>query len=359
MKMAVLMLAAFVAIASLIPFFRREAWWIRVFDFPRVQILALALLSFGLGLFFWDLQTWQGRAALAAIAAAILIQGASIFPYTPLARKEVLSATERDPEATVSLLVANVLMNNRQSGRLLRMITEYQPDLLLLLEPDAWWAEKLRVLEEAGYVHSVKEPLDNRYGMLLYSRLPLLDPEVRYLLRPEVPSMHLRVQLRCGRWVWLHGVHPEPPSPTEADSTLPRDAELLIVGREVKDHDIPTIVAGDLNDVAWSYTTTLFQKISTLLDPRKGRGMFNTFHAQIPFMRWPLDHVFHSDHFLLDDMRRLPAFGSDHFPVFVRLLLQPAAAILQDGPTAYEEDEKTAHEKIAKAAATHARARLI
>jgi endonuclease/exonuclease/phosphatase (EEP) superfamily protein YafD len=149
--------------------------------------------------------------------------------------------------------------------------------------------------------------------------------------------------------VWLHGVHPEPPSPTEADSSLPRDAELLIVGRQVKGRDIPTIVAGDLNDVAWSYTTRLFQKISTLLDPRKGRGMFNSFHAKIPLLRWPLDHVFHSDHFVLDDMRRLPAFGSDHFPVYVRLVLQPGADRLQQGPTADEEDAETASQKIANA----------
>lgn len=349
MKIAVLVLAALLATASLLPFIRREAWWIRVLDFPRAQILALGLLALGLCLLYWNLRTWQGIAVLSAVASAVLIQAASIFPYTPLAREEVLSATELNPESTVSLLVANVLMSNRHTDRFLRMVTEYRPDVVLLLEPDAWWEEKMRVLEEDGYAHAVKEPRDNRYGMLLYSRLPLLDPEVKHLVRDGVPSMHMRIRLGSGAWVWLHAVHPEPPSPTEADSSLPRDAELLIVGREVKGRDTPTIVAGDLNDVAWSYTTKLFQKISGLLDPRKGRGMFNSFHAKIPLMRWPLDHVFHSDHFLLGDMQRLPAFGSDHFPVYVRLLLQPGADILQQGPTADEEDAETANKKIAKA----------
>jgi len=205
------------------------------------------------------------------------------------------------------------------------------------------------VLEKDGYDFTIKEPRENKYGMLLYSRLPLQDPEVKYLLKAGIPSMHTRIQLRSGKWFWFHGLHPVPPSPTEADSSLPRDAELLIVGRKVKDHTLPAIVAGDLNDVAWSSTTRLFQKTSALLDPRKGRGIFNTYNAKIPFMRWPLDHVFHSEHFLLGEMRRLPAFGSDHFPVYVRLVLHSDAATVQSVPSAEAEDVETAKEKIDKA----------
>ena len=349
MNIAVLLLTALLVPASLLPFIRREAWWIRVLDFPRAQILALGLLALGLCFIYWDLRTWQGIAVLSAAASAVLIQAASIFPYTPWAPKEVLSATELDPESTISLLVANVLMSNRRIDRLLHMVSEYRPDVVLLLEPNGWWEEKMRALEEDGYAHTVKEPRDNKYGMLLYSRLSLVDPEIKHLLRDGIPSMHMRIRLRSGESVWLHGVHPEPPSPAEADSSLPRDAELLIVGRDVKDRDIPTIVAGDLNDVAWSYTTRLFQKTSTLLDPRRGRGMFNTFHAKIPLMRWPLDHVFHSDHFLLGDLQRLPGFGSDHFPVYVSLVLKPRAATLQEGPSADKEDSEAANKKIAKA----------
>jgi endonuclease/exonuclease/phosphatase (EEP) superfamily protein YafD len=107
----------------------------------------------------------------------------------------------------------------------------------------------------------------------------------------------------------------------------------------------PVIVAGDLNDVAWSPTTRLFRKISGMLDPRVGRGMFNTFHAKYPFMRWPLDHLFHSDHFALVRMERLPTFGSDHFPILIELALVPGLEHHQEGLQADADDHREADEK--------------
>ena len=347
MKIAVLVLSTLLAIASFVPLIRKDDWWIRIFDFPRLQIFGMGLLVLLAFFFYWDLRTWYGIAILAVLVLAILVQGFRIIPYTPIYPKQVKLATRADPDSTIALIVANVLMSNRDANSLLRSVRERDPDIVLALEPDDWWAEQLSVLEEK-YPYTLKEPLDNRYGMLLYSRLELVDPEIKHLISVEFPSMHMQIRLRSGDLVWLHCLHPEPPSPTEADESSRRDAELLIVGKEVKDRAMPTIVAGDMNDVAWSYTTTLFQKISGLLDPRRGRGMFNSYHAQYPIMRWPLDHVFHSEHFFLGEIARLPAFGSDHFPVYTRLVFQPGAAARHEDIKADQEEKEQAEEKIDK-----------
>ena len=106
------------------------------------------------------------------------------------------------------------------------------------------------------------------------------------------------------------------------------------------------IVAGDLNDVAWSSTTSLFQKISGLLDPRIGRGLYATFNADWPLLKWPLDHLFASEEWTLGDFRRLDDIGSDHFPILVELCHQPEAAASQEGERPEPEDLEEAREHI-------------
>src|SRR5690606_27057789 len=128
-----------------------------------------------------------------------------------------------------------------------------------------------------------------------------------------------------------------------------RDAELLLVGKEVQKHDEPVLIAGDFNDVAWSNTTRLFQKVSELLDLRIGRGFYNTFHAGYPLLRWSLDHVFHSDHFQLIKLRRLKNIGSDHFPIYIKLQYIPEEKEEQDEPQADRDEMEWAKEKIEKA----------
>src|SRR5690606_6353030 len=123
------------------------------------------------------------------------------------------------------------------SEKLIRLVRQYQPDILLTLESDKWWEKQLEPLEK-DYPFTVKVPLDNLYGMHLYSKLELLEPQTLYLVEDYLPSIHAQVVLRSGRKVQIHCLHPEPPSPTESDTSTSRDAELLIVGKNSKDESL-------------------------------------------------------------------------------------------------------------------------
>lgn len=329
---------------SLIP---RDEWWYRFADFPRLQILCIGILALLLLLFWPDDWDIRRKVTLLALMAALAYQLKMVLPYTLLWPKQVKSVRreQRNPAQQISLLVSNVLTPNQQYQRLIDHIQRLQPDLVLTLETDRVWQQALSVIE-ADYPYRVAVPLDNLYGMHLYSRLPLKGSEVKYLFSDEIPSIHTQVILRNAQPVNLYCLHPMPPSPTEARESTLRDAELLLVGDAIHDIDQSAIVMGDLNDVAWSRTTRLFQRISGLLDPRVGRHFINTFHAGYPFLRWSLDHVFHSTDFGLITMQRLTTIGSDHFPVYTVLQSSRVFEAIQESPEATAADEQLAEEKI-------------
>jgi endonuclease/exonuclease/phosphatase (EEP) superfamily protein YafD len=334
--------------ATLLPLSRSSVWWIRTLDFPRIQIAIIGALVLAVDLAF---RTDTGPSAhflRAALALCILYQAYQIRPYTIVAGKEVQPAKRPRPESTLSLLLANVKMDNRNSARLREIIGEADPDVILVVEPDAWWQGELGGF---GNTHpfSVLQAQDNSYGMLLYSKLELVSPEVRFLIEQDVPSIRAVVKLREGTEVEIHCLHPRPPVPQEAAQSTERDAELMVVGKETKGKELPIVVMGDLNDVAWSRTNYLFQKISGLVDPRIGRGLYNSFHAGYFFFRFPLDHFFHSTHFRLVGLKRLAYFGSDHFPMYIRLSYEPEARRQQEPPDAHASDEAHAAEKIEEA----------
>lgn len=317
---------------------------IRGFDFPKIQLFAIglpALVALGFIEFFKDTHSW-GWLPVSALSLALLSLAIRMGRYTSFYKYEALPGTG---DTRIRIIVSNVLMTNRNSKKLLSLVREYQPDLFVTLETDQWWDNEISKLNDL-FPHGVNIPLENTYGMILRSRIPLIDPKVDYIVSQGVPSIHTDLKLADGSLIHLHSLHPKPPFPDEDTSSTDRDAELLVVGKRVNEQGGASIVLGDLNDVAWSRTTRLFQKISSLLDPRVGRGYFSTFHAWHWFMRWPLDHVFISHHFRVREIQRLPAIGSDHFPIYVDFSYEPQGKHAQTAPDDASKDRKEANEKI-------------
>ncbi|MEI4470638.1 endonuclease/exonuclease/phosphatase family protein [Frigidibacter sp. MR17.24] len=323
-------------LATAASFLRLPHGAIRSLDFPRLQAIVLCLL---LAVLFWALEPppWNLAWALALVVAAVA-QGALVVIFTPLWRRQSHRPRHAVPEAQVTLLACNVKQSNRAYHRLIAAIRREDPDIVMGLEIDDDWAEALSALDD-DYPHRVMNPQDNGYGMTLQSRLEIAEHELRELLLEGVPSIRARIRLRTGEDFRLYVVHPEPPVPYHDSEG--RDAEIGLVGIEAAKDPLPVVVAGDLNDVAWSHTTRRFQRLSGLMDPRVGRGFFNTFDARYPFLRWPLDHMFHDARFRLVEMRRLEHVGSDHFPMLFRLQLAPV-----EGGEAPEEVRDEDREEI-------------
>ena len=323
--LAVSLLGAVVVSGTGLSLIRSRAWWVRMHDFPRAQIagvsaglLALSLLR---NLRARRVRPWE-RWLPPLLTLALAVQVRRILPYTPLWKTEVPRARPQiDRSRRVRIVISNVCRDNRQFERWRSVVRAEHPDLIVAVEVDRTWDAQLEVLCRE-YPHCVRLPQPNTYGLALFSRWPLRTTKVRHLVEDDVPSLFASLDLPCGEPVRFVVLHPRPPRPDIGQDSVFRDAELVRAGRVVRRFRTPVIIVGDLNDVAWSRTTDLFQQIAHVRDPRVGRGIFPTYHADHWFLRYPLDHVFHSRQFDLVELRRLPHVGSDHFPILIELALR-------------------------------------
>ncbi|QDH35792.1 endonuclease/exonuclease/phosphatase family protein [Porphyrobacter sp. YT40] len=334
-----LVVAALALLVSGLSTIESNEWWIRIWDFPRLQILTVIVVAaIALGLL-------QGR-RFSWIIAPLLVAGGwqfyRIMPYTMLQSPEVALADASLPDETCfSFVSLNVLQYNRDYGRTSRLLKREDPDIVLLLETDAAWQTALEPVL-SRYPSRLDRPLDNTYGLLFATRLPMASGTIEDIAEPDTPS--IMAQLATKHPFVLMGLHPRPPHPGQ--DTEERDAEILIAARRAARLDMPVIAIGDFNDVAWSNTSQTFKRIGGYLDPRIGRGTFATFPADLPWLAWPLDHVFMTEEFTLRDIRVLEDVGSDHRPVSARICLTPrAGAWRNDRPdTVTAEDRETAAE---------------
>lgn len=339
-------LSIFVPVATLLPFSKLPHGVVRGMAFLREQFFVLAvILAILMPILHPNMWGWIAAVSLVVSAVINMVYIAKFTPIFTTQSVDASAALQGQTDRHVSVLAVNVKQSNRAYGRLVSLVLARNADVVLAVETDDAWVEALKDGLGKVYPHWVEVPKSNSYGMCLMSHLELSETDVRELITEGVPSIKTAVTLRNGEDIRLYVVHPEPPVINH--DTVGRDSEIAMIGLEASEDNLPAMVAGDLNDVAWSTTTRRFQRLSGLLDPRVGRGFYNTFSATMPWMRWPLDHLFHCPHFRLIEMARLEKIGSDHFPMWFVLALAETKRAASD-PGSADEDERREVKKTAE-----------
>ena len=325
--------AAVVAVVTALPFWDSNIWWIRVLDFPRVQIAVAAGVILLAGLFL------PGASRIVVpmlMAAALCYQVVRIFPYTVMATPELELAQEGPDQLRV--LSTNVLMENDRHDLMLERIRQFDPDILLLMETDQAWLDAMEPAL-ADYATVVRQPQDNHYGMIFATRLPAAEARIVHLTHDRTPSLFARLTSPEGRRFRFVGLHPRPPVPGE--DTEKRDRQIYYAAKFASSSDEPLVVTGDFNDVAWSDTSRSFKHVGQYLDPRIGRGMYASFDATRWWLRFPIDQLYVTEGIAVTSLQRLDPIGSDHFPMAATLNMDPEVARrLNTTPAPISEDEQ-------------------
>ena len=336
MTFLILLLAALLVAVTLAPLSRTHHWWVRMWDFPRIQIAIALALVIVLALFF--LSGWLRWAVVAAMLACLVPHLLRIRPFTPLHSKEMRFAPPRNDGTEVTLLAANVLMGNDRHDLVRSLIERTDPDVLLLMETDQAWLDGIKPAL-AGYPTVLTAPKDDCYGLTFATRLTVAEAEIVFLTRDETPAVFAALRAPSGQLFHFVGLHPEPPVPgVDAEE---RDVQILHAARFARKTNVPIVVMGDFNDAAWSPTSRLFKHYGRYLDPRIGRGLYASFHANNWLVRCAIDQLFLSDDVAVVDFRLGEKIGSDHFPILARVRIDPEEAkALNAAPKPLTQEER-------------------
>ena len=321
---AVSVITVIVMLGSVFSVFRNEPQkFLKMMDFPRQQFFvlsAICLVAFSIGTKYWR---WYDYALIVGLVGGLVINGVYLINYTPIIPERVpTAAADHDPDSRFSVLLANVLQENRNAQPFLERVREKDADFVLAMEVDEWWNQQMQPIEDA-YPYKQEVFNDVTYGMALYSKYPLENMKVSELHNDDVPSFQTTITLKNGRQFVLHTVHPVPPRNFKhlPDNEGRKERELTKVGQLVLQSKLPNVVMGDFNDVAWGFTDEITHTEDLLYDIRVGRGFYNTFNAKHWYMYWPIDHVLVTKEFQCNKIERLADISSDHWPIYAELVL--------------------------------------
>lgn len=288
-------------IATLAGFAGRLWWVLELTCHFRVQY-ALVLGLGALTMLAWRQVRWA-----VAFAVFTLLNATVIAPRF-LTGAEAAAGGD-DP--AFRALLANVNFDNRDYPRIRQVITDHDPDFIVLQEITPWLLDRLADLADR-YPYRAAVPRADPFGIALLSRHPFLKAEVIQLGATGLPSIQAEFATGGQRFTLL-ATHPPPPiSAQTARERNDQLAELALFARQPR-----LLVLGDLNVTPWSPYFEDLLAASGLRDSGDGLGIHPSWPAGWPPLWIPIDHALFSEGIRIQKRKIGPAIGSDHYPLVV------------------------------------------
>lgn len=216
------------------------------------------------------------------------------------------------PQRTWRLTIFNVLRTNREIDETIVEAMATDPDFLYLMEVSDDWHQPLTELKET-YPYQKLLCRTDHTGVAFLSKhkwktLTVVDaPGANLPLAASFEIDQSRYQLLL--------THPLPP--LRPDLTLDRDKQLTELAAR-SSADMPTLIAGDLNQTLWSSRFHNLLAMHGLKDGSIGFGLSPTL---APLSTWfggaKVDHVLINRHVCIRDFTLGATKYSDHRPVTV------------------------------------------
>ena len=257
--------------------------WFGVFRRPKWGALSLLLVVVGLG------STFDGS-AVEDNTYQNCFDGSGELP---------LCSTQNWDHSLRVLTVNAYVWSDDQTG-FAQLALNTHADLVLVTELAQPLADALR--KDYPYVQTTK--LTDAFGMGVFSKYPLTDVNIQIEKVFNTPRIHAVVQTPDGP-TNLILVHPLPPYSQEVMKV--RNDLIEYTSSLMADSNLPMIVAGDFNTVAWS------RHLQPLIKVAKHADSGGTWPSHLP-LRISIDHVFFNGFTPKGVFEFTGDYGSDHVP---------------------------------------------
>ena len=196
--------------------------------------------------------------------------------------------------AELKILHSNVKSSNTKHQRLIDLIHEENPDIILVQELNDTWGKSLSVLKTDYPYHKLVIRSDN-FGIAVFSKFSFDDIIEKNYAEVDIPSLKLIFTL-VNRRITLITSHAPPP----VNGLLYqwRNRMFHHLAEDIGNIDGPVILVGDLNVTMWSEDYKQLEGLSGLFNARQGRGILPSWPVKLPMLRIPIDHLLLSADFL-------------------------------------------------------------
>jgi endonuclease/exonuclease/phosphatase (EEP) superfamily protein YafD len=257
------------------------------------------------------LRDWRGA------AGALLIAGINFSSIITWYRAGQSTVNRGVKGRHLKLIFANIYRLNTAHDTFIAFVDRHTPDIIIVQEVDAVWAEALQTLHHQ-YPFFEALPRGGGSGIALYSRfpferLPIVSTEGE--ARPGILA-----SLKVGNvTVYMLSIHPR--APLRSEHFERRNKMLSAAAVCLRDLPSPKICIGDLNTSLWSPYYRSFAKQSKLVNVRKGFGLLPSWPTFMVF-KWlmiPIDHCLVSPDIRIVNAQAGEQIGSDHLPLIVEM----------------------------------------
>lgn len=274
---------------------------------------------------------WQYTLLLVLLALLLLCSGRRKFAaimFIGVLANAVCLLTLFVPESSngsskatedLSILNMNLQYGNQNYELVDKAIRNCSPDIITLQELTPAMSDHLESTLKSDYPYHCIVPRTDPYGIGLFSKRKLVHVDENPLKLPLnlVIQCDIQIDSKLISVLPVHVCGPTSSVGCELDKSI---ADNLAKFR-AEDPDRSVILIGDMNSTPWSNIFRQLKNSERFRDSERGFGLQCSWPVGVPLLSIPIDHCLYTRDWSCKLRQLAGSAGSDHYPLFVRLVL--------------------------------------